>query len=76
MTSLEARPLLPRIRRGWDAHQGRFVWVCSAPPVRAWGMGLSAQARYDWRQAEMWCTWANWADLNPGHPEAAAFRRT
>ena len=76
MENIEARPMLPLIRRGWDARAGRFVWACSDLPRGPWGLGVSQQARYDWRQAEMWCARANFSAINPSHPAAAGFRRT
>jgi len=77
MDNTEARPVLPRIRRGWDARAGRWVWVCSDLPRGAWGPGVSTQARYDWRQAEMWCARENFAAINPGPtPASDAMRRT
>ena len=51
----DERPLLPRIRRAWDARQGRMVWQVNELPAGRWGLGVSQQARYDWRQAAMWC---------------------
>jgi hypothetical protein len=55
-------PVIPRIRREWDAKAGRFVWQCSPLPLGPWGLGVSQQARYDWRHAEMWCLRRNAAD--------------
>lgn len=49
----------PRIARTWYAREGRFMWQCNAPPEGRWGMGISQQAIYDWRQAARWCAQAN-----------------
>jgi hypothetical protein len=62
MNEEERRPMLPRIRRGWDARQGCWVWECNDLPRGAWGLGVSQQARYDWRQAQIWCAQANAAE--------------
>lgn len=62
------RPLLPRIHRAWDPQQGRMVWACNDLPPGRWGLGVSQQARYDWRQAQMWCHRQNAAAKAEGRP--------
>lgn len=54
--------VIPRIFRGWDARAGRFVWCCSPLPAGRWGLGVSRQATYDWRQAERWVAQQNAKD--------------
>jgi len=40
-------------------HAEVFVWTVTPLPEGKWGTGVSQQARYDWRQAEMWVARAN-----------------
>lgn len=51
--------VIPRIFRAWDRRQAKFVWSCSPLPHGNWGLGVSQQAQYDWRQAFRWCVLMN-----------------
>lgn len=52
----------PVIRREWNARLGRMVWGVSPIPPGRWGLGISQQAIYDWRQAERWCLSRNFQE--------------
>ncbi len=58
--------VMPRIFRTWNPRTGRMVWQCNALPEGKWGMGVSMQTRYDWRQAQMWCIQKNKSGENNG----------
>lgn len=49
----------PRIFRVWSSRRGVMEWGVSNIPEGRWGVGISQQLRYDWRQAQIWCNAMN-----------------